>query len=177
MQSPETLKRALAADRFYGVFLILLGLLSALAPAFGGAELAWGLSLAGLGGGCWLLLDRSPRGFFAAVGWVVLCLGLGLQLIWRTEVSMEQLALTLAGGFVLLGVAEIVFGLKRFKPHSAPRIALVAGGAAAAGFGVALSLALPTLPNWLAGAVLGLVFAGFGAAMLISAGRRKPRAG
>lgn len=176
MQSPETLKRALAADRFYGVFLLLLGALSALAPAFGGAMLAWGMSLAGLGGACWLLLDRSPRGLFAAVGWVVLCLGLGLQLVWHAEVSMEQLAITLAIGFVLLGAAEIVFGLARFQPHSAPRLVLVIGGAAAAAFGVALSLALPALPNWVAGAVLGLVFAGFGAGVLIGAGRRKAKA-
>jgi hypothetical protein len=173
LQSPETLRRALAADRFYGVFLILLGLLSALAPVFEGAKLAWILSLAGLGGGCWLILDRSPRGFFAGAGWVVLCLGLGLLLVWREEVSMEQLAVMLAGGFLLLGGAEIVFGLERFRPHSAPRIALVLGGAAAAGFGVALSLALPGLPNWLAGAVLGVVFAGFGVGVLIGANRRK----
>jgi len=173
MTSPEDLERALAADRFYGLFLVLLGVLSALAPLFGGAELAWGLSLAGIAGGCWLLLDRSPRGLFAAAGWVVLCLGLGLQLIWREAVSMEQLAITLAAGFVLLGAAEIVFGLKRFKPHSAPRIALVIGGAAAAAFGVALSLTLPALPNWLGGAVLGLVFAGFGLGVLIGAERRR----
>jgi uncharacterized membrane protein HdeD (DUF308 family) len=175
MQSPETLKRALAADRFYGVFLLLAGALCAMAPAFGGSILAWAMSLAGLAGGCWLLLDRSPRGFLAAVGWVVLCLGLGLQLVWHADVSMEQLAFTLTAGFVLLGAAEIVFGLKRFRPHSAPRIMLVAAGAAAAAFGVALSLALPALPNWLAGAVLGVVFAGFGAAVLIGARRRKPR--
>lgn len=106
----------------------------------------------------------------------MLCLGLGLQLVWHAAVSMEQLALTLTVGFIMLGVAEIVFGLERFKPHSAPRIALVVGGAAAAAFGVVLSLALPTLPNWLAGVVLGLVFAGFGAGVLIGAGRRKPKA-
>ncbi len=176
MQNPETLERALAADRFYGVFLVLLGILSATAPVFGGAELAWGLSLAGIAGGCWLVLDRSPRGLFAAAGWVVLCLGLGLLLIWHEAVSMEQLAITLAAGFVMLGVAEIVFGLERFRPHSAPRIVLVIGGAAAAAFGVALSLALPSLPNWLGGVVLGVVFAGFGLGVLIGAGRRRSKA-
>ena len=173
MQGQDILRRALAADRFYGLFLIGLGAVCALGPVFGGASLAWGLTLAGLAGGCWLVLDRSPRGFLAAAGWSVISLGLGLQLILHATVTMDQLALTLAMGFVLLGLAEIIFGLERFKPHSAPRLALVAGGAAASAFGAVLSMALPALPSWAAGAVLGVVFAGFGIGVLLGARRRR----
>src|ERR1700722_1456177 len=65
------------ADRFYGVFLIVLAVASAAAPLFVEATLAWALFLAGLVGLSWLVLDRSPHGFIAAIGWTVLAGALG----------------------------------------------------------------------------------------------------
>ncbi len=172
---PEMEARAQAADRFYGVFLLVLAFVSLIAPAFGGAVLAWALTLAGITGGCWLLLDRSPRGFFAAIGWALVSLALGLQLVMPGTLPVDILALTLTLGFVTLGLAEIVFGLRRFRPHSAPRLTLILGGAAAIVFGAALSWAAPALPAWLAGAVLGLVFASFGLAVLFGSKRRRAK--
>ena len=163
------------ADRFYGIFLILLAIASAIAPLFAEATLAWTLLLAGLIGATWLVLDRTPRGFLAAAGWSLVALGLGLHLVFHVLLGVISLGLTLGLGFIILGAAEILFGFERYPHSKAARLALVLGGAAAVAFGVALPLAWPEIPNWAGGATMGLMFAAFGIALEIGAARRRAK--
>lgn len=169
---PSAAQQARAADRFYGFFLILLALASAAAPMFVEATLAWTLLLAGLVGLSWLAFDRSPRGFIAAAGWALVALGMGLHLVFHAFLGVISLGLVLGLGFVLLGAAEILFGVERYRPGAA-RLALIAGGAIAIGFGLSIPIIWPALPSWAGGDVMAVMFAGFGAALLIGAARAK----
>lgn len=169
---PSAAQQARGADRFYGFFLLLLAVASAAAPMFVEATLAWTLFLAGLAGLSWLALDRSPRGFLAAAGWALVALGLGFHLVFHAFLGMISLSLVLGLGFVLLGAAEIAFGVERYRPGGA-RWALVAGGAIAVGFGLSIPLLWPALPNWAGGVAMAVMFAGFGAALLIGVARGK----
>ncbi len=164
---------ALRADRFYGAFLILLALISASAPLFAEATLAWTLLLAGLIGASWLLLDRSPRGFLAAAGWSLVALGLGLHLVFHVLLGVLPLGLTLGLGFVLLGAAEILFGVERYPHSRGARTALVIGGAGAVAFGVATPLIWPDVPSWAGGLTVGVMFAAFGVALELGAARKR----
>jgi hypothetical protein len=170
---PSVAEQARAADRFYGFFLLLLALASAAAPLFVEATLAWTLFLAGLLGASWLALDRSPRGFAAAAGWSLVAFGMGCHLVFHAFLGVISLSLVLGLGFVLLGAAEILFGVERYRPGGA-RYALVVGGAIAAGFGLSVPLLWPDLPNWGGGLAMAAMFTGFGAALLIGAARGKP---
>jgi hypothetical protein len=172
LRLPSPAEQARGADRFYGFFLLLLALASAAAPMFVEATLAWTLFLAGLAGLSWLALDRSPRGFVAAAGWALVALGMGLHLVFHAFLGMISLSLVLGLGFVLLGAAEIAFGVERYRPGGA-RWALVVGGAIAAGFGLSVPLIWPALPTWAGSAAMAVMFAGFGAALLIGAARVK----
>jgi hypothetical protein len=160
-------RHAREADRFYGVFLILLALASAAAPFFVEATLAWTLFLAGLVGLSWLVLDRSPHGFVAAIGWTVLAGALGYHLAFHSLLEMSWLAMTLGVGFVLLGGAEIVFGLNRYRRVRPARLILVIGGAAAILFGVCTPLLWPGVPGWAGSATVAAMFGAFGLALLI----------
>lgn len=53
------------ADRLYGELLIILAVLSAAAPLFVEATLAWSLLLTGVAGVWWIAIDRTPRGLLA----------------------------------------------------------------------------------------------------------------
>ena len=171
----EPTEPAKRADRFYGAFLILLAIASAIAPLFAEATLAWTLLLAGLIGVSWLALDRTPRGFLAAVGWSLVALGLGLHLVFHVLLGVVPLGLTLGLGFVILGAAEILFGFERYPHSRGARLALVLGGAAAIAFGVAIPLAWPEIPDWAGGLTMGLMFAAFGIALEIGAARRRAK--
>lgn len=155
------------ADRFYGVFLIVLAVASAAAPLFVEATLAWALFLAGLVGLSWLVLDRSPHGFIAAIGWTVLAGALGYHLAFHALVDMGRLAFTLGAGFVLLGGAEIAFGLQRYRRVRPARLVLVIGGAAAIAFGVFTPLLWPNVPDWAGSATVAAMFGAFGLALLL----------
>ena len=157
------------ADRFYGAFLILLAVASAMAPLFVGATLGWTLLLAGLIGLTWLMLDRTPRGRLAAIGWSLVALALGLHLVFHILLGVIPLGLTIGGGFILLGVAEILFGLERYAHSVGARVAMVFGGAAAFIFGVAVPIAFPDIPDWSGGVTMGLMFAAFGVALELGA--------
>jgi len=166
---------ARSADRFYGAFLILLAVASALAPFFAEATLAWTLLLAGLIGAAWLALDRSPQGFLAAAGWTLVALGLGLHLGFHILLDVVPISLTLGLGFVLLGVAEILFGLERYPHSKGARVALVIGGAGAVAFGIAAPAVWPDIPPWAGGATVGLMFAAFGVALELGAARTRAK--
>ena len=163
------------ADRFYGAFLIALALASAVAPFFAAATLAWTLLLAGVIGATWLWLDRSPRGFMAAIGWTIVALGLGLHLVFHVFLNVIPLGLVLGLGFVILGLAEIVFGVERYSHSVGARIALVVGGGAAVAFGLAAFFVLPAMPPWAGGVTMGLMFAAFGVALELGAARRRAK--
>lgn len=166
---------ARSADRFYGAFLILLGAASTAAPFFAEATLAWTLLLAGVVGAAWLILDRSPQGFLAAAGWSLVAVGLGLHLGFHLLLDVVPLGLTLGLGFILLGVAEILFGLERYPHSKGARIALVIGGAGAVMFGLAAPTVWPDIPSWAGGATVGLMFATFGVALELGAVRKRAK--
>jgi uncharacterized membrane protein HdeD (DUF308 family) len=165
-------RHAREADRFYGVFLILLAAASAAAPLFVEATLAWALFLAGLVGLSWLVLDRSSHGFIAAIGWTVLAGGLGYHLAFHALLDMSRLAMTLGVGFVVLGGAEIVFGLRRYRRVRPARLMLAIGGAVAIAFGVCTPLLWPSIPDWAGSVTVAAMFATFGLALLIGSNAR-----
>jgi hypothetical protein len=172
MSKSRTLFRiggARGADRLYGELLILLAVVSAAAPLFVEATLAWTLFLAGLAGIWWVAVDRSTRGLLAAAGWTLVTLGLGLHLAFHILLGVVPLGLTLGLGFVLLGAAELSLGAERYRRRAAARIALIAGGAAAVLFGLAVPVVWPSLPSWAGGATVAVMFATFGAGLLIGA--------
>ena len=160
-------RHAREADRFYGVFLLVPAAASAAAPLFLDASLAWALFLAGLVGLSWLVLDRSPHGFVAAAGWTLLAGALGYHLAFHALLDVSWLALTLGGGFVLLGGAEIAFGLQRYRRVRPARLVLMIGGAAAVVFGVCVPLLWPGVPDWAGSATVAAMFAAFGLALLL----------
>ena len=160
-------RHAREADRFYGVFLLALALASAAAPLFAEATLAWALFLAGLVGLSWLVFDRSPHGLVAAVGWTVVAGGLGYHLVFHALLDMSRLALTLGAGFVVLGGAEIAFGLQRYRRVRPARLVLLVGGGIAIAFGICTPLLWPNVPEWAGSATLAAMFAGFGLALLL----------
>lgn len=167
MQDQPPTHAAQVADRFYGVVLLALAVVSALAPMFAGAVLAWVLAIAGVSGLAWLLLDRTPRGFVAAAGWAIVALSLGLHLVLHALVEMGELALILTVGFVLLGGAEILFGVERYRRSRLARTLVVVAGAASIAFGLTITLVWPALPPWMASAVLSFMFGTLGAGLLI----------
>lgn len=166
-------QRARDADRFYGVFLIVLALVSAVAPLFIDNTLAWALFLAGLVGLSWLLLDRSPHGLIAAAGWTVLAGALGYHLAFHELMDLSGLSTILGVGFVLLGGAEIAFGLQRYRRVRPARVALLIGGAVAVVFGISTPLAWPGLPEWASSATIAAMFASFGLALLLGSSARR----
>ena len=157
------------ADRFYGAFLILLAAASATAPLFAEATLGWTLLLSGLIGLTWLMLDRTPRGRVAAIGWSLVALALGLHLVFHILLGVIPLGLAIGVGFVALGAAEILFGLERYSHSIGARIAMVLGGVAAFAFGVSIPFTWPDIPNWAGGVTMGLMFAAFGVALELGA--------
>jgi uncharacterized membrane protein HdeD (DUF308 family) len=157
------------ADRFYGAFLILLAIASAVAPLLVEATLGWTLLLAGLIGLTWLMLDRTPRGRVAAIAWSLIALALGLHLVFHILLDVIPLGLAIGVGFVALGVTEILFGLERYSHSNGARIAMVLGGAAAFIFGVSIPLTWPNIPNWAGGLTMGLMFTAFGVALELGA--------
>jgi uncharacterized membrane protein HdeD (DUF308 family) len=161
------------ADRSYGVVLILLGLVSAAAPFFVAATLAWTLFLAGLIAAVWLWLDRTPRGRLAAAIWSLVAFALGAHLVFHLFLGLIPLTLTLGIGFVLLGAAEIAFGLERYSHTNGARLALVLGGAAAVIFGICTALVWQDMPAWAAGVTVGLMFAAFGVALELGAAHHR----
>ncbi|HLK25955.1 MAG TPA: hypothetical protein VKT30_14980 [Caulobacteraceae bacterium] len=163
--APSPLTRE--ADRLYGELLLILAILSAAAPLFVEATLAWSLLTAGIAGVWWIAVDRTPRGLLAGVAWAVIALALGLQLTFHLLIDVLPLDLALGGGFVLLGVAELWLGLERYRRRPAARIVMVVGGAVAVVFGVSAPLVWPSLPNWAGAATVALMMGGFGAGLLI----------
>jgi uncharacterized membrane protein HdeD (DUF308 family) len=165
----EPTEPAKRADRFYGVFLMLLAVASAVAPLLAEATLGWTLLLAGLIGLTWLMLDRTPRGRLAAIGWSLVALALGLHLVFHLLLGAIPLGLAIAVGFMILGGAEILFGMERYAHSNGARIAMVLGGVAALIFAVSIPLTWPDIPNWAGGATMGLMFAAFGVALELGA--------
>jgi len=155
------------ADRLYGELLILLAAISALAPLFAEATLAWTLFLAGVAGLWWLAIDRSPRGLFAAAGWTLVALGLGYHLAFHAFLGVTHLGLILGAGFLLLGAAELFLGAQRYRARPIARLVMIAGGLVSIGFGLTVPLAFPDLPDWAGGATVATMFASFGAGLLI----------
>lgn len=62
-------------DRLYGELLIILAVLSAAAPLFVEATLAWSLLLTGVAGVWWIAIDRTLRGLLAGAAWALIALG------------------------------------------------------------------------------------------------------
>jgi len=163
---------ARGADRLYGDLLLVLAVISAVAPLFEGATLAWALLVAGLAGLWWIALDRSMHGFLAAGGWTLVSLGLGLHLAFQIGLDVLPLQLTLAAGFVLLGVSELLLGVERYRGRPIARLVLVIGAAVAIAFGVSVPLLWPDLPPWGVSTVVAVMMASFGIALLVGANRR-----
>lgn len=157
------------ADRFYGAFLIVLAAASSVASLFPEATLGWTLLLAGLIGLTWLMLDRTPRGRLAAICWSLVALALGLHLVFHVLLGVIPLDYAIAGGFIILGVTETLFGLERYSHSVGARVAMVLGGVAALVFGVSVPLTWPDIPNWAGGVTMGLMFAAFGVALELGA--------
>jgi hypothetical protein len=166
-QKLSSARLAGGADRLYGELLIALAVFSAAAPLFVEATLAWSLLLAGLAGLWWVALDRTPRGMVAAAGWSFIALGLGSHLTFHVGLGIAPLELTLGLGFVLLGLAELMLGFGRYRRRSAAQFASIAGGIVTIAFGVAFPIAWPDVPSWLGGATMAVMFATFGASLLV----------
>jgi hypothetical protein len=165
---------ARGADRLYGDLLILLAAVSAAAPLFDGATLAWALFAAGAAGLWWIALDRSMHGFFAAIGWTLVSLGLGLHLAFHFgvgEISIQVEAAMLGGGFILLGIAEAFLGVERYRGRPAARLALVIGAAVAIAFGIAAQFFLLEMPDWIISTTVAVMMAGFGIGLIVGARR------
>jgi len=75
----------------------------------------------------------------------------------------------IAGGFIILGVTETLFGLERYSHSIGARVAMVLGGVAAFVFGVSVPLTWPDIPNWAGGVTMGLMFVAFGVALELGA--------
>jgi uncharacterized membrane protein HdeD (DUF308 family) len=161
------------ADRLYGELLILLGLLSAAAPLFVESTLAWALLLAGVAGVWWMALDRTPRGMVAGAAWTLITLGLGLHLSFHILLDVLPLEMTLALGFILLGVAELALGIERGSRRRLSRPILVLGGGVAIVFGISVPIVWPDIPAWTGPATVSIMFITFGAGLLI--GRKRAR--
>ena len=177
--TPAT-RLARGADRLYGDLLLLLAAVSLTAPFFATATLAWALLLAGLAGIWWLALDRTPHGMIAAAGWTLVTLALGLHLAFHVGLDVLPLDLTLCVGFVLLGAAELLLALARYRQRRVARLILIIGAAAAVAFGLAVPFYLPDMPDWAPGVTLALMFGAVGAALLVGArtgGGGKPGGG
>ena len=157
------------ADRLYGAFLMVLAVASAAAPMFAEATLGWTLLLAGLIGLTWLMLDRTPRGRLAAFGWSLVALALGAHLVFHMLLGVIPLDLAICGGFILLGLAEALFGMERYAHSVGARVAMVLGGLVALAFGISIPLTWPNIPNWAGGATMGLMLAAFGVALELGA--------
>ena len=162
---------ARGADRLYGDLLLVLAAVSAIAPLFEGATLAWALFAAGLAGLWWIALDRSMHGFLAAVGWTLVSLGLGLHLAFHIGLDALPLQATLAVGFVLLGIAELVLGIERYRGRPIARFVLIVGAAAAIAFGVSVPLLWPDIPPWGVSTTVAVMMASFGLSLLLGARR------
>jgi uncharacterized membrane protein HdeD (DUF308 family) len=164
------------ADRLYGELLVILAVLSAAAPLFVEATLAWSLLVTGVAGVWWIAIDRTPRGLLAGAAWALIALGLGLHLTFHIFLGAFPLGLVLAGGFLLLGIAELWFGLERHRRRPTARLVTLAGGAAAIAFGLSIPFMWPDLPTWAGAATVSLTLGGLGAGLLIGgARRRRPR--
>jgi len=161
------------ADRYYGFLLILLAIASATAPLFVEATLGWTLFLAGLVGGTWLVFDRTPRGYAAAVIWSATAFLLGLHLAFHFLLGIFPLGLVIGLSFLLMGVCEAVFGMTRFSHSRGARTTLGLGGAVSALFGVVTLVIWPNIPVWAGGAVVGSMFLAFGAALELGAAQKR----
>jgi len=157
------------ADRLYGAFLIVLAVASAVAPLFAEATLGWTLLLAGVIGLTWLMLDRTPSGRLVAFWWSLVALALGVHLVFHVLLGAIPLGLAISTGFIMLGLAEALFGLQRYSHSIGARIAMVLGGVAALAFGISIPLTWPDIPHWAGGATMGLMFAAFGVALELGA--------
>jgi len=160
-------------DRLYGELLVILAVLSAAAPLFVEATLAWSLLLTGIAGVWWVAVDRTPRGLIAGVAWALIALGLGAHLTFHILLGAFPLDIALGGGFLLLGVAELCLGLERYRRRPAARLVTVAGGGAAIVFGLSVPFLWPNLPAWAGAGAVALMLGGFGAGLLISGARRR----
>ena len=164
------------ADRLYGELLIILAVLSAAAPLFVEATLAWSLLLTGVAGVWWIAIDRTPHGLLAGAAWALIALGLGLHLAFHILLGAFPLDIALGGGFLLLGIAELWFGLERFRRRPTARLVTIAGGAVAIVFGLSVPFVWPNLPTWAGAATVSLMLAGLGAGLLIGGARRRRQA-
>ncbi|HXQ12270.1 MAG TPA: hypothetical protein VN805_14840 [Caulobacteraceae bacterium] len=162
-------------DRLYGELLLVLAVLSAAAPLFVEATLAWSLLLTGVAGVWWIAIDRTLRGLLAGLAWALIALGLGLHLTFHFLLGALPLDIALGGGFLLLGIAELWFGLERFRRRPTARLVTVAGGAVAIVFGLSVPFAWPNLPSWAGAATVSLMLAGLGGGLLIGSARRRRR--
>ena len=163
-------------DRLYGELLVILAVLSAAAPLFVEATLAWSLLLAGIAGVWWIAIDRTPRGLIAGAAWALIALGLGAHLTFHILLGALPLDIALGGGFLLLGIAELWLGLERYRRRPAARLVTVAGGAVAIVFGLSVPFVWPNLPAWAGALVVALTLGEFGAGLLIGGARRRRRA-
>jgi uncharacterized membrane protein HdeD (DUF308 family) len=161
------------ADRLYGELLVVLAVLSAAAPLFVEATLAWSLLLTGVAGLWWIAVDRTPRGLLAGAAWALIALGLGLHLTFHILLGAFPLDIALGGGFLLLGITELWFGLERYRRRPAARLVTVAGGAVAIVFGLSVPFVWPDLPAWAGAATVSLTLGGLGAGLLIGGARRR----
>ena len=92
-----------------------------------------------------------------------------MHLVTHILLGVIPLALAIGGGFVILGVTEILFGLERYAHSVGARIAMVLGGVAALIFAVTALLTWPDMPNWAGGVAMGLMFVAFGVALELGA--------
>jgi len=161
------------ADRYYGFLLILLALMSAVAPLFADAFLGWSLFLAGLLGATWLFLDRTPRGYAAAATWTVVAFLLGVHLTFHLLLGFFPLGLVIGLSFLLMGVAEAVFGMTRYAHSRGARTVLGLAGAASGLFGVVTLIIWPQIPAWSGGTTLGLMFLALGVALELGAAQKR----
>jgi hypothetical protein len=167
----EAGKLARGADRLYGDLLLVLAAMSAIAPLFVNATLAWSLFAAGAAGVWWVVLDRSMHGLLASIGWTLVSLGLGLHLAFHIGLDVLPLEGVLGGGFILLGVAELFLGVERYRKRPMARMAMIIGAAVAMLFGVAVPFMWPNLPEWGVSTTVAVMLATFGIGLLLGSRR------
>jgi uncharacterized membrane protein HdeD (DUF308 family) len=150
---------------FFGILLILLGLVSIAAPLVTGISLTLMLGLVLLAAGItqvvWGFKTKSFKSAITPLLWGALTLLAGLYTLARPDVALAGLTLFLAGYFFVSGLYEVWLAL-RLRPRKGWGSTLFAGIVTLI-LGVMIWRRFPTSAGWLVGTLVGikLIFAGW----------------
>lgn len=150
---------------FFGILLILLGIVSIAAPLLTGISLTLMLGLvlvaAGITQVVWGLKTRSFRSAITPLLWGVLTLLAGFYVLARPSAALAGLTLFLAMYFFVSGLYEVWLAL-RLRPNKGWGSTMFAGLVTLV-LGVMIWRQFPTSAGWLVGTLVGikLIFAGW----------------